>query len=216
MKKCTLVLLILFTTAACKKEKVDIPATTTQTNGEKQPPLPNCLTLEGYYTSEGTEAKAEWLKKYGDNVCECTMEEAILTDHRVKGTISDQKQKYVRKWGEIKSLIGSHGYDVYVNIDYSGDTITELTLVDRYVSDNKTFRFSTVLFKTLAKKYAKDDNSEFQFSFANLDQKSNGSVQPVVVIQVVGNPGDTNSLGENAYYDYSTDPKLHSPGNFPL
>lgn len=216
MKKCTLILMVALTTASCKKEKEDSTTVNTETQADNATPLTDCLTLEGYYKSKNIDEKTEWLKKYGDSVCECTMEEAILVDHRVKGSIKEQKQRYVRKWGDIKSIIGSHGYDVYVNIDYKGDTITGLTLVDRYISDDETFRFSPVLFKTLAKKYAKDDNSEFHFSFAKLDQKSSGSLQPVVVIQVVTDPSATNSFEGNPYYDYSTDPKVIPTDNVPL
>lgn len=216
MKKCTLILMVALTTAACKKEKEDSTTVNTETQADNATASTDCLTLEGYYKLNDIEEKTEWLKKYGDSVCECTMEEAILVDHRVKGSIKEQKQRYVRKWGDIKSIIGSHGYDVYVNIDYKGDTITGLTLVDRYISNDETFRFSPVLFKTLAKKYAKDDNSEFQFSFAKLDQISNGSLQNVVVIQVVTDPSATNSFEGNPYYDYSTDPKVIPTDNVPL
>ncbi len=98
--------------------------------------------------------------------------------------------------------------------DKSNDEkIGELIMAERY--GVKGYYFSTALIRSLAKKYAKDDNSEFQFSFATLEEKPK-NVQSVVVIQVNGNPGEGNRINANPYYDYSTDPHGVPVPNIPL
>lgn len=214
MKKCTLILMVILTITACKKR--EIVSSATENNVDKEAPLSYCLTLEGYYKSADIEDKAEWLRQHGDSVCECTLEEAVLQDHRAKGTVSNQKEKYVISWGELKKIIGSHGYDAYLNVvaDKSNDgKIDKLIMAKKY--GVKGYYFSTALIKSLAKKYAKDDNSEFQFSFATLEEKTK-NVQSVVVIQVNGNPGEGNRINANPYYDYSTDPHNVPVPNIPL
>ena len=217
MKKCTLILMVVLTIASCKKEKEDSTTVGTETNVENLAPSSNCITLEGYYTSPDTETKAEWLRQHGDSVCECTLEESVLENHRVKGIVSDQKEKYVINWANLKKIIGSHGYDAYLSViaDKSNkEKIDTLIMAEKY--GDKGYYFSTALIRSLAKKYAKDDNSEFQFSFAKLNQKSVQSLQSVVVIQAVGNPSIGNSVEANPYYDYSTDPHSIPVRNIPL
>lgn len=210
MKKCTLILMAVLTIVACKKEKEDSPVATIEANVEKPASTIDSLTLDDYYQLPNTEEKAKWLKQHGDRVKRKILEEAVLKDHKITGTVTDQKGKYTIKWKELKSKIGSYGYDAYVNVEYKGDKIDSLKMVPEYISKEggPHYRFSTTLIRSLAKEYAKkNDNAEFQFSFATIDK----SVK-LVVIQVNGNSGNR-SANATPYYDYSTDPK--STGGFP-
>jgi hypothetical protein len=207
--------MVILTITACKKR--EIVSSATENTVDKEASLSYCLTLEGYYKSADIEEKAEWLRKHGDSVCECTLEEAVLQDHRAKGTVSNQKGKYVITWGNLKKIIKNHGYDAYLSVEHSEEKIDSLKMVYEYISEEGGlhYRFSTALIRSLAKKYAKDDNSEFQFSFATLEEKPK-NVQSVVVIYVNGNPGEGNRINANPYYDYSTDPHGVPVPNIPL
>lgn len=198
MKKCTLVLLTLFTIVACKKGEINSPKI--ETNVEKATSLADSLTLEGYDTIQDIEEKAAWLREKGDRVKRKLIQEAVLKDHKLKDKIINQKVKYIITWGELKRKIGSHGYDKYLSVEHSGEKIDSLKMVDRFIpkKGESQYRFSTTLIRTLAKVDGKnDDKAEFQFSFALINKETKKSEQTVVVIQVNG----------NLYYDYSTDPK---------
>lgn len=205
MKKCTLILMVILTIAACKKEKEDSTTLATETNVDKPASISDSLTLDDYYKLPNSEEKAKWLKQHGDSVKRKVLEEAVLKDHKVTGIVTDQKAKYVITWGNLKKIIKSHGYDAYVNVEYKGDKIDSLKMVYEYISTKggPYFRFSTALIRSLAKEYGKkNDNAEFYFSFAKIDK----SGEPVVVIQVNGNPGNGKPTNETPYFDYSTDP----------
>ncbi|QOG01179.1 hypothetical protein [Flavobacterium sp. MDT1-60] len=218
MKKCTLILMVILTIAACKKEKEDNTTVATETNVDKPASTSDSLTLDDYYKLPNIEEKAKWLKQHGDRVKRKILEEAVLKDHKVKGTVTDQKGKYVITWGDLKKIIKNHGYDAYVNLEYKENKIDTLKMVYEYISTKggPYYRFSTALIRSLAKEYAKkNDNAEFHFSFAIIDK----SGERVVVIQVNGNPGNGQSVNETPYFDYSTDPskKNQSPNrNIPL
>lgn len=220
MKKITLILMVVLTITACKKEKVDSTTIDTETNTGDPTLSSNCINLEGYYKISDSDIieKAKWLKQNGRNVCDDTLKNAVLKKHKVIGTLSNLKGKYVTTWGKLKPIIGSYKYERYLNIEHNKEKIIGVNEVNSYIPKNNGahFRFSAALINFLAAEYAKDENSEFQFSFANLDQKRNNSVQTVVVIQVIGNPSDENPVRENPYYDYSTDPKMISTDNIPL
>ncbi|MFB9079306.1 hypothetical protein ACFFLS_01680 [Flavobacterium procerum] len=206
MKKCTLILMVILTIVACKKEKEDSTAVATETSDSTftktsdSISTPNCITLEGYYTSADSKKKAEWVKQRGDSVCPCTLEESVLATHRVKGTVTNQKEKYVISWGKLKNIIKNYGYDKYLRLEVNNkkQEVLGVSMVPDY--ENGTYSFSTALIRSLAKRYVKNDNAEFHFSFAILDK----SVEPAVVIQV-NDPSNRISVNE-IYFDYSTDP----------
>lgn len=206
MKKCTLILMAVLTIVACKKEKEDNPAVTIATNVGKTAPLSDCITLEGYYMSKDIDEKAEWLREHGDSVCECTLKEAILRDHKVVEPLSNLRGKYVITWRELKPIVDTYKYKYYLNVEYADEKIIGVKRVDNYLSDDDGvyYRFSAALINFLAEEYVKDENSEFQFSFATIDN----SVNRVVVIQVNGNPSGGQSANATPYYDYSTDPRM--------
>lgn len=185
-------------------------STAVKTKLDKAPDLLDCLDLNGYYGSSDIRQRANWLKEKGDKVCEDTLKQAVLKDHKVMGTLSNLRGKYVITWGKLKPIIGPYKYERYLNIEHNEEKIIGVKEVENYIPDDDDgcyYRFSAALINILAKEYSKDENSEFQFSFADLDQKGNNSVQTVVVIQVVRNPDGENPTSENPYYDYSTDPK---------
>lgn len=205
MKKCTLILMFILTITACKKEKEESTTVATETNVDTLASKSDSLTLDDYYKLPNTEEKAKWLKQYGDKVKRKVLEEAVLRDHKVKGTLTDQKGKYVITWGNLKKIIKNHGYDAYLNIEHKDNKIDTLKMVSEYISKEggPYYRFSTALIRSLAKEYGKNnDNAEFHFSFAMIDK----SGEPVVAIQVNGNPNNTQSANETPFFDYSTDP----------
>jgi hypothetical protein len=209
MKKCTLILMFILTITACKKEKEDSTTIATETSNTPS----NCITLEGYYKLSDLTARKEWLQERGDNVCKDTLEKAVLKIHQVKGKVTNQKGNYSISWGKLKDIIKNHGYDAYLKVvDAKGNMqkIDSLMMAPEYGYENRGFYFSTALIRTLAKKYVKDDNTEFEFSFATLTEKNKGP-QSVVVIQIKGN-----SAEEVPFYDYSTDPTAAPNNNIPL
>ncbi|MBZ4042089.1 hypothetical protein [Flavobacterium hibisci] len=220
MKKCTLILMAVLTITACKKEKEDSQVATIEANVEKPASTIDSLTLDDYYQLPNTEEKAKWLKQHGDRVKRKILEEAVLKDHKVIGTVTNQKGNYVITWGKLKKIIKNHGYDAYLNVEYKGDKIDSLKMVPEYISKvgGPHYRFSTTLIRSLAKEYAKNnDNAEFYFSFATIDK----SPEHVVIIQVNENPSNRKPVNTTPYYDYSTDPKKknHDPTpelNIPL
>jgi hypothetical protein len=207
MKKCTLILMVILTIVACeKKEKVDNPAT--NTNSDQKTLNVKCITLEEYDTITDIDRKAKWLQKKGDRVCKDIIEAAVLNIHEVKGDVLDKKGAHFISWGKLKDTIKDHGYDAYLSVavDSNKQKIDSLHMVPEY--RNGTYCFSTALIRSLAKKYAKgDDNAKFQFSLAIVNNKSKRSMETVVVIQVNGAP---------YYYDYSTEPPFISTDNKPL
>lgn len=197
----------------------EVDSTAVKTKLDKATALLDCSTLAKYYELSDIKDRANWLKQNGGNVCEDTLKKAVLRDHKVVGTLSDLSGKYVITWRKLKPIFGPYKYERYLNIEYTEEKIIGVEEVENYIPDDNDriyYRFSAALINFLAEEYAKDENSEFQFSFASLDQKLNGSVQAVVVIQIVGNPDDENPVGGNPYYDYSTDPKFISTDNIPL
>lgn len=213
MKKCTLILMAILTITACKKEKVDSTTVNTETNTGDPTLSSNCITLEDYYkiSDSGTDAKAKWLRERGDSVCKDTLEKAVLKIHQVKGKITNQKAKYSISWKQLKDIIKNHGYDAYLSVvvdKKDKQKIIEVKMVPEY--STKSYCFSTALIRALAKKHAKDDSTEFEFSFANLIEDSKNQ-QTVIVIQVKGN-----SAEGTPYYDYSTDPGGVPTNNKPI
>ncbi|KAF2516683.1 hypothetical protein [Flavobacterium foetidum] len=207
MKKCTLILMVILTIVSCKNGKEEstgvAPETTVDTSVSAS--TIDSLTLDDYYKLTNIEEKAKWLKKNGDRVKRKILEDAVLKDHKVNGTITNQKEKYVITWGELKKVIKNHGYDAYLNIEYKEDKINTVKMVYEYISKEggPHYRFSTALIRSLAKEYGKNnDNAQFQFSFAMIDQ----STEPVVVIQVNANSRNGQSVNETPFFDYSTDP----------
>ncbi|WDF65980.1 hypothetical protein [Flavobacterium sp. KACC 22763] len=204
MKKCALILMAILTIAACnKKEKPD----NVETNTSADPETLNakCITLEEYYTISDLDKKTAWLKKKGHLVCPDTLEKAVLKIHEVKGTVSNKKGKYAISWGKLKGIIKEHGYDAYLSVVIDKEQIVSVEMVPDYTKGK--YCFSTALIKSLAKKYVKNNDSEFEFSLATLTEKSTPSTEPVVIIQVNGAP---------YYYDYSTEPPIHHVNNLPL
>lgn len=196
-------------------------STTVKTELDKTIDLLDCLDLSEYYKLPTIEEKVNWLKTEGEKVCKGTLKEAILKSHEVVDNLSHLRGTYVTTWGELKPIIGSYKYEYYLNIVNDEKTISGVTRVENYIPDDDGlhYRFSGALINILADEYTKDENSQFQFSFANLDKKTIiplKSEQAVVVIQVVGNPDDKNPVIEAPYYDYSTDPKFISTDNIPL
>lgn len=211
MKKCTLILMVVLTIVACKKEKEDSQEANSSSAEQKTTLNTECIDLAEYYTKNTVDEKIAWLKEKGDSVCKDTLEKAVLKIHEAKGKVTNQKEKYSISWGKLKGIIKNHGYDAYISVvDATGDKekIDSLRMVPKY--DQGGFCFSTALIRSLAKEYAKDDSTEFEFSFANLTEDSKNT-QLVVVIQVKGN-----AAAETKYYDYSTDPSIISNDNKPL
>lgn len=206
MKKCTLILMVVLTIAACKKEKAD--SLVTKTNGDDIIKKCDSLTLDEYMKLSDIWKKKEWLKKHGDSVCRKILDSTVLAVHEVNGTVSNQKGTYTISWKNLKDTIKDHGYDAYLNVtvDTIKEKIDSLSMVPNY-TDGK-YCFSTALIRSLAKKYAKGDyNAKFQFSLAKVNNKSKRLMETVVVIQVDGAP---------YYYDYSTEPPFISTDNKPL
>ncbi|WP_281635561.1 hypothetical protein [Flavobacterium marginilacus] len=199
MKKCIVLLLVLFAIAACKKGEVN--TVEVQTDAVKAASLTDSLTLEDYDTIKDIAKKADWLREKGDRVKRKILEAAVLRDHKLKSNIIRLDETYTISWKKLKGTIGSYGYDKYLIVEHRGKKIDTLKMVDRFIPNNKAesqYRFSTTLIRTLAKVDGKnDDKAEFKFSFALIEDETKKSQQTAVVIQVNGNP----------YYDYSTDPK---------
>lgn len=205
MKKCTLILMVVLTIAACKKEKEDSTTVSTETNAADPTLSSDCITLEDYYkiSDHDTDGKAKWLRERGDSVCKDTLEKAVLKIHQVKGKITNQKAKYSISWKHLKDTIKNHGYDAYLNVVVYEDEkkeqkINGVKMVPEY--RQKGYCFSTALIRALAKKHTANDSTEFEFSLADLIEDPKNQ-QPVIVIQVKGNSAES-----TPYYDYSTDP----------
>lgn len=203
MKKCTLILMVVLTFVACKKEKVDSTTVNTETNTGDPTLSSNCINLEGYFkiSDSDTDGKAKWLRERGDSVCPETLEKAVLEIHQVKGKITNQKVKYPISWKHLKDTIKNHGYDAYLTViidTKDKQKINAVKMVPQYGKGN--YCFSTALIRALAKRHTASDSTEFEFGFANLIEDSKNQ-QPVIVIQVKGNSAES-----TPYYDYSTDP----------
>ncbi|HEX8015359.1 MAG TPA: hypothetical protein VF465_09000 [Flavobacterium sp.] len=218
MKKCTLILMVVLTIAACKKEKVDEPVSSPVIAGTS--PNQDSINLDSYYTCRDIVEKVSWLKDSGKLVYKNVLKEAVLKDHKLQGTIIYKNEKYIRTWGELRKMIKNNRYENYLNVEFKGKKITGLQLVPDYIHDkDTTYCFSPVLIRSLGEEYAKkNDNAEFQFSFATITVNNKKIAGPVVIIQVVGDPSSGHTNNEAPYYDYSTDPKkkkLNTP-NIPL
>jgi hypothetical protein len=195
----------------------EVDTAAVKTKLDKATALLNCSPLDEYYKILGLRERADWLKKNGVDVCEDTLKEAILRDHKVVKPLSNLTGKYVITWGELKPIIDTYKYEYYLNVEYIEEKIIGVKRVDNYLSDDDGvyYRFSAALINFLEEEYVKDENSEFQFSFATIDN----SAERAVVIQVNGNPGSEQSANVTPYFDYSTDPKKKNQNpilNIPL
>ncbi len=201
----------ILTIAACKKEKEGSPEA--NNNADQKMLNVECITLEDYNTITNLDGQIAWLKEKGDSVCKEILEKVVLEIHQVKGKVTNQKGKYSISWAQLKDTIKDYGYNKYLRLEVNNEKQEVLGL--SMVSDYKkgAYCFSTALIRSLAKRYVKNDNAEFHFSFAILDK----SVEPVVIIQV-NDPSNRGSVNET-YFDYSTDPskKDKNPNlNIPL
>lgn len=196
MKKHVVILMVIFTIIGCKK-KEELNSKPAEAVAEQ-----TCINLDAYNALTTLEAKVEWLKINGNSVCLPIIQSAVIKEHKVKASdITDQKAKYTIKWGDLKNIISTFGYEKYLSVeDTDNDTkIDTLKMVNKYDSP-PYYCFSTALINTLFKIHGTDDNTEFSFRFATV------KLQKAVIIQV----------GSSIFYDYSTDPTFLPTDNVPL
>lgn len=161
----------------------------------------DCIDLSEYNTLTTVEDKAQWLRVKGAKVCPDLLHQSSEQDHNIinTGLITRHPGVKMKKtWAEIKSMMGTHVYDKYIEVVVSNNNVVNIRKVDHY--DKTSFCFSMPLFRGIARKFANMSNplldtDEFVFTSSTIGSK------PAVLIEVTRNNVTLR------YYDFSDEPK---------
>lgn len=166
----------------------------------------NCRDLTDYDAIDSTdvEQRAEWLQKYGNDVCKEILWASVFREHTVNPSNFSLRQgasTVTKTWAEMKYLMDNKGYERYITFDIDinhniNDVITTTTY-SRY-----PFCFSTALFESINDSMSLTDQSEFTFYPAK-----RGLVN-ALYFKVVKKDNLGNQVGNPAYFDISDNPKI--------
>lgn len=107
-----------------------------------------CSGLDDFPYTETAEDQAEWLRDYGNDVCEEVLFEKAEAEHNLsQATIEELPgDTLVKQWSDIQTLIGTNGlYDKYIGFTVVNGDITDLELINTYTQTRPCF--SIALFK---------------------------------------------------------------------
>ena len=215
----TLIAVLLF---GCNREKKDPKITptkveSTELSGGKVAIEKSkfCDIITMIFSKFSPEDQYEWLKKYGDIVCDLGMDECIIEMHTIKDDVIFQRMKddfwngkpeltSEVKVSAMKKLIGTTCYENHVEFTFDSTTDNmDLTTALRPFATKVPYKtyYSAPLFRALINKYKMSDTDEFVFTKAKngsevvvvFNLKVNGRIIPIN-LDITDNPTFTLKL----------------------
>lgn len=174
-----------------------------------------CEFITTLFSKFSPEEQYEWLKKYGDVVCDLGMDECIIEMHtikddeifrRMKDDFWNEKPQLTNeiKVSAMKQLIGTTCYENHVEFTFDSTTdnmdLTPSLKPFALKVTNKTY-YSAPLFRALINNYKMSDTDEFVFTKAKkgsevivvFNLKVNGIIIPIN-LDITDNPTFTLKL----------------------
>lgn len=210
MKKTVLFLFLLSLAIACKDKSNGCKncSVNTQKQGE-------CTSLDDYNKETTITGKADWLRKFGGNVCVYTLYKNALKSHTIpditKFTINNNSS-FKKDWTEINTMTkGFSAYQKYLSFDL--DTINPADIRINKIKTVSNFNDTIPCYSLpLLRAIAEENNFKVTFEFLNATLKNDlaEEVGIMIIIKTTSISIDAKGATKNivTYYDYSDEPKL--------
>lgn len=155
----------------------------------KQATLKTCTGLDNFPSTGTAEDQAEWLRDYGNNVCEEVLFEKVEAQHNLSQATIEvlPGDALVKQWSDIQTLIGTSGmYDKYIAFSVVNGDIIDLELISTFTQTRPCF--SIALFRSIAQINLLKGTDTFTFKNA----KVNGDT--TIMFEVIDNKSNTLSM----------------------